>query len=172
VFDFSGYRNMVDLAGGSGACAIAACQKNPRLKAVIVDFPNVIRIAEELVTEVGLSDRITTQPGDISKDDWPEGDLMLISLVISAFSREDQVKIVRKCFQKLPSGGAILVHDFLMNQDYKGPLLSALYNLTLAQGVPMSARDMGSLFEEVGFVNPFIRTVIPEYTAMVTAEKP
>ena len=171
-FDFSPYRRMVDLAGGSGACSIAACRSNPELTSVIVDFPNVLKVAEEIVADEGLSDRITTRAGDLTKDDWPAGDLMLISLVVSGFARDDQLNIFGKCFSKLPSGGAIIVHDFLMNRDYTGPTLSGLYNLTSVQGVPTSGEDMAGLLREVGFVNPVIETVIPEYTAMVAARKP
>jgi predicted O-methyltransferase YrrM len=171
-FDFSGYRNMVDLAGGSGACSIAACQSNPELRSVIVDFPNVLKVAKEIIEKEGLSDRITTRPGDLTKDDWPEGDLMLISLIISGYSKETQQEVFRKCFEKLPSGGAIVVHDFLMNRDYTGPLLSALYNMTSVEGVPLSGEEMARLLEETGFVEPVIETVIPEYTAMVAARKP
>lgn len=171
-FDFSPFRNMVDLAGGSGACSIAACRSNAELTSVIVDFPNVLRVAQEIVSKEGLSDRITTQAGDLRRDEWPAGDVMLISLVVSGFARDDQLRIFRKCFRKLPSGGAIVVHDFLMNRDYTGPVLSALYNLTSVEGVPTSGEDMAGLLLEAGFADPVVESVIPEYTAMVAARKP
>lgn len=172
LFDFSPYKNMVDLAGGTGACSIAACQRNPELKSTIVDFPNVVALAEEIVAREGFSDRITTQPGDVTRDDWPEGDLMLISLCVSGFSEERQIEFFRKCFDKLPPGGAIVVHDFLMNEDYRGPLLSGLYNLTSAEGVPLSGKDMARRLSAVGFMDPEVRSVIPDYTGLVAATKP
>jgi predicted O-methyltransferase YrrM len=172
VFDFSPYKHMIDLAGGTGACSIAACRRNPELKSTIVDFPNVVALAEEFVAHEGLSDRITTQPGDVTKDDWPQGDLMLISLCVSGFSHERQMEFFRKCFDKLPCGGAIVVHDFLMNADYSGPLLSGLYNLTSVEGVPLSGEDMAGRLKAAGFVNPDVRPVIPEYTGLVAAKKP
>lgn len=171
-FDFRGYSKLVDLAGGSGACSIAACRNNPELKSVIIDFPNVLKVAQEIVEKEGLSDRITTQPGNITKDDWPEGDIMLISLIISGYKKETQLRVYRKCFDKLPSGGAVVIHDFLMDEDYRGPHLSAMYNMTSVEGVPMSGADMGRLLEEAGFVDPVVDTVIPEYTGMVWARKP
>jgi 2-hydroxy-4-(methylsulfanyl)butanoate S-methyltransferase len=171
-FDFSPYRRMVDLAGGSGACSIAACRSNPALTSVIVDFPNVLRVAEEIIQKEGLSGRITTHAGDLRKDDWPAGDVMLISLVVSGFARDDQLAIFGKCFQKLPSGGALIVHDFLLNRDYTGPVLSALYSLTSVEGTPISGEDMAALLQEAGFSDPVIEPVIPEYTAMVSARKP
>ena len=172
VFDFSPYKNMVDLAGGTGACSIAACRRNPELKSTIVDFPNVVTLAEEIIAREGLSGRITTQPGDLTRDDWPEGDLMLISLCVSGFSEKRQRVIFRKCFDKLPAGGTIVVHDFLMNDDYRGPLLAGLYNLTSAEGVPLSGEDMVKRLKVAGFVDPEVRRVIPEYTGLIAAKKP
>ena len=172
VFDFSPYKNMVDLAGGTGACSIAACQRNPKLKSIIVDFPNVVALAEEIIAKEGLSDRITVQPGDLITDDWPKGDVMLISLCLSGFSEERQMEFLKKCYDKLPSGGAIVVHDFLMNSDYRGPVLSGLYNLTSVEGVPLSGEDMAKRLHAAGFVDTDIRRVIPEYTRLVTARKP
>ncbi len=119
-----------------------------------------------------LAHRITTQPGDLTRDDWPHGDLMLISLCVSGFSEERQMAIFRNCFDKLPPGGAIVVHDFLMNEDYRGPLLSGLYNLTSMEGVPLSGEDMAKRLEAAGFVNPVVQKVIPEYTGLVAAKKP
>jgi predicted O-methyltransferase YrrM len=172
VFDFSPYKNMVDLAGGTGACSIAACQRNAELKSTIVDFPNVVALAEEIIAKEGLADRITTLPGDLTTDDWPEGDLMLISLCLSGFSEERQVEFFQKCFKKLPPGGAIVVHDFLMNSDYRGPVLSGLYNLTSVEGVPLSGEDMAARLRAAGFIDPDVRRVIPEYTGLVAAKKP
>ncbi len=172
LFDFSPYRKMVDLAGGTGAYSIAACEANPDLTSTVVDFPNVVALTEEIIAQAGLSDRIATQPGDVTKDDWPEGDLMLFSLCLSGFSEEWHMKFFRKCFSKLPSGGAVLVHDFFMNEDYGGPLLAGLYNLTSVEGVPVSGADMAKRLEASGFVNAEVQRVIPEYTVLVKAKKP
>jgi hypothetical protein len=172
VFDFSPYRTLVDLAGGSGACAIAAAQRNPKLHAIVVDFPNVLRVTEELIAGLGLSDRIQTVPGDIMKDDFPPGDVILISLILSSYGPEDYVGLLRRVYAKLPSGGAIVIHDFVMNDDKTGPTITALYNLTAIDGPPYSGADIASMLSQAGFVDPQTKTVIPEYTGMVAARKP
>ena len=82
------------------------------------------------------------------------------------------MEIFRRCFDKLPAGGTIVVHDFLMNDDYRGPLLAGLYNLTSVEGVPLSGEDMSKRLEMAGFVNSEVRRVIPEYTGLVSAQKP
>jgi ubiquinone/menaquinone biosynthesis C-methylase UbiE len=172
LFDYGPYRKLVDLAGGSGAYAIAAVQANPNLTAVVVDFPNVLSITREVVAELGLSDRITTQPGDIIVDDFPAGDLMLISLIFHSYNRQDQMNLLRKVFAKLPAGGCVVIHDFIMHERKDAPLISALYNVTSLEGIPYSASDHYRLFEEAGFTDFTYQEVIPGYTAMVTAKKP
>jgi hypothetical protein len=59
-----------------------------------------------------------------------------------------------------------------MNDDYTGPRLSEMYNLTSVDGIPTSGKDMARMLEEAGFVDPLIQGVIPKYTAMVAAKKP
>ena len=172
VFDFSPYRTLVDLAGGSGACAIAAAQRNAKLHAIVVDFPNVLRVTEEIIAGLGLSDRIQTAPGDIMKDDFPAGDVILISLILSSYGPEDYVGLLRRVYAKLPSGGAVVIHDFVMNDDKTGPAITALYNLTAIDGPPYSGADIASMLSQAGFVDPQVKTVIPEYTGMVAARKP
>ncbi len=163
---------MIDLAGGSGAYSIAAVQKNPGLTSVIVDFPNVLAVTKEIIDKMGLTERIFTQPGDISKDSWPMGDLILISLIFSAFSPEVQEEILEKAYKTLSPGGSIVIHDFLFNENKSGPLITVLYHLTGLDGHPFSGSEMSKLLNKVGFVNARSEVVIPGYTGMVTAQKP
>jgi cyclopropane fatty-acyl-phospholipid synthase-like methyltransferase len=172
VFDYTRYKTLVDLAGGSGACSIAAVQKNAGLRAIVVDFPTVLRVADEIIAELGLGDRIQTRAGDIMKDDFPAGDVMLISLIISSYSPEEYTGLLRRVYDKLPSGGAVVIHDFVMNDTKTGPTISALYHLTSIDGLPYSGSEIAGMLREVGFVDPEIKPVIPEYTGMVAARKP
>ena len=172
VFDFSPYHTLVDLAGGSGACAIAAAQRNPKLHAIVVDFPNVLKVTDEIIAGLGLSDRIRTAPGDIMKDDFPAGDVILISLVLSSYSPDEYVGLLRRAYAKLPSGGAIVIHDFVMNDEKTGPTITALYNLTAIDGTPYSGADIAAMMKKAGFIDPQVKPVIPDYTGMVAARKP
>ena len=63
-FDLGEARSLLDVGGGSGAFSIALCQRNPALRATVLDFPNVITVAERFVTEAKLQDRIGYVRGD------------------------------------------------------------------------------------------------------------
>jgi tRNA1(Val) A37 N6-methylase TrmN6 len=45
TFDLAGAKRLLDVGGGSGAFSIALCQRNPELRATVLDFPNVIDVA-------------------------------------------------------------------------------------------------------------------------------
>jgi len=78
--DFSRFRELLDVGGGSGAFDIELCTRYPNLSATVYDLPFVTGIAAEKIAESGLSGRVTTHPGDFFADPkYPAGhDVMLL----------------------------------------------------------------------------------------------
>nr|MCU0248539.1 acetylserotonin O-methyltransferase [Bryobacter sp.] len=64
-----GLKRVLDVGGGSGAYAIAFAQANPELLAEVLDLAPVCRIAERHIRESGLSSRVRTRTGDLTKDE-------------------------------------------------------------------------------------------------------
>ncbi|MFQ5881026.1 MAG: methyltransferase [Candidatus Methylomirabilales bacterium] len=48
VVDFSAYRHLLDVGGGSGAYSIALCRAHPSLQATILDLPGTLRLHPEV----------------------------------------------------------------------------------------------------------------------------
>jgi tRNA1(Val) A37 N6-methylase TrmN6 len=57
---------LLDVGGGSGGVAIAACQACPGLSATIVELPRVVPFAAASVAEANLSGRICTAAVDVT----------------------------------------------------------------------------------------------------------
>ncbi len=64
----SGIQRMLDLGDGSGRYSIAFANSNPDLKSQIFDLADVVPLAQQYIRKAGLSDRITTQTGDMLRD--------------------------------------------------------------------------------------------------------
>ncbi|MBC7852522.1 MAG: methyltransferase, partial [Pirellulaceae bacterium] len=60
-----GTKHLFDVGGGTGIYSIALVQKNPELRAVILDRPEVLKIAAEMAEEYGVRDRLELLPGDM-----------------------------------------------------------------------------------------------------------
>ncbi|NQV23100.1 MAG: methyltransferase domain-containing protein, partial [Rhodopirellula sp.] len=96
---------LVDVGGGTGIYSFALLQKNPNLHAVIVDRPEVLRIAEELAAEYGVSDRTELLPGDMFADPLPtDADVVLLSNILHDWDVPECRKLVQRCAGRVGSG--------------------------------------------------------------------
>jgi len=155
-FDFSKYNLLLDLGGGSGILSIMAAEKNRKLKAMVFDFPPVCKIAKEIISKHGLSGRVKTHPGNILKDNFPRGaDVILISGVLDGYREENCRKIIRKAYDYLPAGGAIILKESIINDNRVDPLFPVLFSLALLieteGGDARSRGEMTQWLKNTGF---------------------
>src|SRR5271166_3624787 len=128
--DLKDRRKLLDAGGGSGAYSIAFCNANPQLSATILDFPQTVDTAKRYAREAGLSDRIGNLAGNAVTTDWPQGhDVVLMSYVWSAVGETDIALLARRAAAALPTGGLLLVHDFMVDDAREGPRFAAWYLL-------------------------------------------
>lgn len=174
--DLQGSRRLLDVAGGSGAFSITLCKRYPDMTATIIDFPNVVEVARRYVRDAGLSERIALLGGNALATEWPaEQDVVLLSYLLSAVRERDIPTLLDNSRHSLRPGGLLIVHDFMLDDDERGPALAAQWFLQyLAQepdGVSFSAASLIDRLTLHGFVNASPRTLIPEITKIVVCER-
>jgi SAM-dependent methyltransferase len=114
---FGTAKKLLDIGGGHGLYAIAACQQNPKLQAVVFDKPHVIDLTREFIRSYGMEDRITVVGGDIVRDDPGSGyDIVIISHLLYKF-RADLPSIFGKVASSLRPRGL-----FVSNHWFCGPV--------------------------------------------------
>ncbi len=169
-------RHLLDVAGGSGAFAITLCRSHPDLTATIVDFPNVLEVADRYVVEAGLSDRITLLPGDARTIPWPDADVVLMSYLLSAVAGRDIPRLLQRARSALKPGGQLLLHDFVLDDDRLGPDLAALWFLAYLPASPDSASFTGAELQEelqqLGFRDVQVSPLVTDITKLITATSP
>lgn len=175
--DLSGGKRLLDVGGGTGAFAITLCQAFPDLQATVVDFPNVATLGEAYVAKAGLRDRITFVPGDALRTEWPTGqDAILMSYLFSGVSGDEHESLLTRAFDHLAPGGRILIHDFIVSADRKGPKLAALWQLQHTAFTP-EARSLDDtwLAEQLtgtGFEAVSVEPMIPGMTMLAEGTRP
>ena len=166
--------HLLDVAGGTGAMTLALCRRFPRLRATIIDFPNVVELAHEYVAAAGMQDRVTLLAGNALDVEWPASDVVLMSYLLSAVSGDHIPLLLDRAATSLAgSGGVLLVHDFMLDDDRLGPDLAALWFLQyLAErvdSVSFTAGELRDQLEHLGYRDLTDQVLIPDITKLVTA---
>ena len=174
--ELGGRRQLLDVGGGSGAFTIALCQRNPDLAATILDFPETVAVAQRFVAEAGLQGRVRHMAGSALDVDWPAAqDTILMSYLWSAVGRRDVEELAKRAYIASRSGGMILIHDFMVDDQLSGPsnaafhlLLGVLDNPEMALLTPAFVRER---LAQVGFTDIAASTLVPGITSLVVGYK-
>jgi hypothetical protein len=175
--DMSERSLLLDLGGGSGCYCIAAVQKYPQLKAIVFDFEPVCKVTREFIAQWGLEDRISTHPGDFTKDTFPPGaDVMLMASNLPQYDQEMLEGVMRKAYEALPSGGEYHVVGETLTDEKDGPLGPALWGIHEALfgscGRAHSEGETKGYLAKAGFVDVQVHQFIPGSLSRITARKP
>ena len=166
---------MLDIGGGSGAHSIGAALRLPNLQqALILDFSQVCEVAEEYIAQYNLQDRVKTHAGNIWQDHWPAADLHFFSNMYHDWLPDKCHFLTAKSFSSLDSGGRIVIHEMLYNDEKSGPFTSAAYSMIMmgwTEGRQYSGQELTSMLDEIGFEDIQIHKAFG-YHSIVTGLKP
>lgn len=154
VFSLLQFRNMVDLGGGTGHLAIAACERYPQLKAIVFDLPQVIETAKEHIARSSAGSRVSTMAGNFFLDELPQADLFALARILHDWPADKIRRLLAKIYRRLPEGGGILLAERLLREDKTGPVSSQLQSLNMlvcTEGKERTLSEYRELLEEAGF---------------------
>jgi SAM-dependent methyltransferase len=136
--DLSGCRRLLDLGGGPGTYAIFFCRQYPQLSATVFDLETTRPFAKRVIGEHGLGDRIRFQAGDFLQDSLIDSqglyDAVWMSHVLHGESPADSANLVSHAASALAPGGRLAIHEFILDDDRRGPLFATLFSLNMLIG--------------------------------------
>jgi ubiquinone/menaquinone biosynthesis C-methylase UbiE len=139
--ELNGEKRMLDLGGGSGAYSIAFVKASSALHCEIVDLPEVLPITQEHIRQAGLSDRISTRPGDMLTVSLAPAsyDLILLSAICHMFSPEENRQLLNRAYAALAPQGRLVISDFILDADKTSPRFGTLFALNMLVGTRAGA---------------------------------
>ncbi len=156
-FDFMPYHSLMDVAGGPGGLSIAIGRQYAHLRGTIMDLPPVCPIASERIAEAQLADRFKAVPGNLIEGPYPSGaDVITLGWILHDWSDSSCRKILRHCFDALPSSGVLLVVEKVLWDDYSAPMFTIAVDLYMLAICESGARERTepeyrALLAEAGF---------------------
>jgi len=130
TYAFDRFRSLVDVGGGSGGLAIAACRCCPDLTATIIELPRVASIARSFVHEANLDNRVRVVTGDIVER-TPEGrfDVAVLRSVIQVLGPKEAACAIHNVGHAVNAGGAIFIVGHVLKDNRLSPAPAVAMNL-------------------------------------------
>ena len=177
ALDLSGRRQLFDAGGGPGTYAIALVKRYPGLRAIVFDLPQTIEITQDIITDAGVNDSVTTRAGNYFRDDFGQGnDVVLLSAILHSMAPERSQGLLLKAYDSLVNGGLVVVHEGLIDEEGTSPMRAVLFSLNMlvntGQGQSYSGGEIMGLMEAVGFIEPRIIPIPGAGTSLVISARP
>jgi predicted O-methyltransferase YrrM len=154
-FDFSNYRSHCDIGGSGGYLSAQIAMNHSHMTCVSLDLPHVTPIAAENIDHMGLSDQVTAQSGDFMKEDLPKADVLTMGNILHNWGAKDKKRLIQKAYDALPSGGALIVIENIIDDSRSENTFGLLMSLNMLvetpEGFDFSMADFEGWAKDIGF---------------------
>lgn len=154
-FDFSNYETLCDIGGGGGHLATQVATNQPHMTCTTFDLPEVTKIAQENIDRMDFSPRVKAISGDIFSDTFPKADVLSMGNILHDWGQEDKKKLIKKAYDALPDGGALIVIDNIIDDDRRlntfGLMMSLNMLIETQAGRDFTGAEFESWAKEAGF---------------------
>lgn len=154
-FPFDRYQTFADIGTAQGDTAVQVALAHPHLTGTGFDLAEVAPIFEEYVDRHGLSARVRFAAGDFFADPLPHADVLLMGHILHDWSRDEKTVLLRKAYDALPQGGALIVYESIIDDDRSqnafGLLMSLNMLIETSAGFDYTGADCRQWMGEVGF---------------------
>ena len=174
AYDVRRHRVLMDVAGGDGRFLVAAGERAPGLRLVLVDLPAVVARAGARFEAAGMAGRAAVVGADAFREALPGG-ADLVSLVRVVHDHDDAaaMTLLRAVRAAMAPGGTLLLAEPMAEApgaERVGGAYFGLYLLAMGSGRARSARVLCGMLVAAGFGRARVRrTSTPLQTGLIVA---
>jgi len=154
-FPFEQHRTFVDIGCAEGALLVQVALAHPNITGGGFDLPPVRPVFEDYVNSFGLADRLVFHPGDFLVQELPAADVMAMGHVLHDWDLETKLMLLQKAHAALPRGGALIVHESIIDDERRTNVFGLLMSLNMLIEVPggfdFTGSDCQEWMKSVGF---------------------
>lgn len=162
---------VLDVGCGSGIFSQLILKQDPEARAVGVDWPDVLKVAETQAAHLGVADRFETRPGSFHEADLGTGyDLVVLSNVCHSESPDSNRRLLKRCFDACAPGGRVAIIESFPDDpgSAKGaPLLALMMLVYSDEGDAFPVSTYQEWLTEAGFGGFEVAPIGLSYSALL-----
>ncbi len=130
-FPWADYKTFADIGTAQGDTAVQIALANPHLTGYGFDLPEIAPVFEEYVEQNGLGERLAFVPGDFFTGELPAADVLLMGHILHDWNVEEKQALIAKAYDALPTGGALIVYESIIDDDRSQNVFGLLMSLNM-----------------------------------------
>ena len=170
-FDWKDYRTFMDLGAAQGMVPVTLANAHPHLNGIGFDLPQVKPVFEEFVARHGLSEKVRFQAGNFFEDALPKVDVIVMGHILHDWDLAQKKLLLAKAYAALPSGGAVIVYDAIIDDDRRenafGLLMSLNMLIETTGGFDYTGADCQVWMREAGFSSMRVEPLVGNHSMVI-----
>ncbi|MGY8662816.1 methyltransferase [Bradyrhizobium sp. UFLA05-109] len=166
-FPWRDYKTFMDLGSAQGMIPATLARAHPHLTGIGFDLPPVKPVFEEFIAHRGVGDRVRFQAGNFFEGPLPKVDAIVMGHILHDWDLAQKKALLGKAFEALPTGGAVVVYDNIIDDDRRENAFGLMVSLNMLIETPggfdYTGEDCQAWMREVGFsktrVEPLVGAV-------------
>ena len=162
-FPWREYSSVIDIGCAQGAVPVAIALEHEHLTGGGFDLPALEPIFNAYVENNGLSDRLSFTPGDFFADQLPHADVLIMGHILHDWDLDQKRLLLQKAYEALPDGGALIVHEALIDDDRRANAFGLLMSLNMlieGLGFDFTGADCRGWMADVGFRDSYVEHLV------------
>ena len=170
-FPWRDHESVVDIGTGQGCLPVQIAVAHPHMTGGGFDLPPVKPLFDDYLRQHHLSHRLQFYAGDFFQDPLPAADVLVMGRVLHNWDVETKKMLLGKAHQALPTGGALIIYERLIDDERRtsaAGLLASLNMLVMtAGGFDFTAADCIGWMREMGFRDLYVEQLTADQSMIV-----
>lgn len=153
AYDFNRFRTIVDAGGGHGILLITILRRHAAPRGIVFDLAHVVKGAEGLIAEAGLTGRCEVKAGDLFELVPAGANAYMMKAIIHAFGDERASAILKNIRRAIAPEGRLLIVEHVIPEGNQPSLgkLNDLQMIVMTGGRERTRKEFEQLLGGAGF---------------------
>jgi O-methyltransferase domain/Dimerisation domain len=164
AFPWERYGSVIDVGCAEGCVPAQIASAHEHIGGGGFDLPPVQPLFEDYVARAGLGERLRFHSGDFFADPLPQADVLIMGHILHDWNADEKRTLLEKAHAALPSGGALIVYDAIIDDDRRenafGLLMSLNMLIETEGGFDYTAAECQRWMREVGFSETEVKPLV------------